>query len=275
MRSTARSTYSSAHETPTNYTVGVNYTVSPNLSVYGRYERGYQTQGVNPHATALILYEAGVTFGDYGLIGTLRGFRTLFDNQSFGGGVDPANPTWTWDFSATRPPTASTWMRPTGPSSSRCRRSRCTSRRPTRARRSTTHRSAISTSMARTSLRGRRLLQWEDTSQHSQPDVHDHPQYDLPAHYGQVYLRYMHIGRIFADNGDQVELPAYGVLGIGAICNITAETQAERQRGQHHQCLGLTEGNPRQGFTQSIVNGYFYGRGIVGPTALVSLTYKF
>jgi iron complex outermembrane receptor protein len=28
--------------------------------------------------------------------------------------------------------------------------------------------------------------------------------------------------------------------------------------------LGLTEGNPRQGFTQSIVNGYFYGRGIVG-----------
>jgi hypothetical protein len=23
------------------------------------------------------------------------------------------------------------------------------------------------------------------------------------------------------------------------------------------------------------VNGYFYGRGIVGPTALVSLTYRF
>jgi hypothetical protein len=39
--------------------------------------------------------------------------------------------------------------------------------------------------------------------------------------------------------------------------------------------LGLTEGNPRQGFTQEIVNGYFYGRGIVGPTALVSLTYQF
>ena len=39
--------------------------------------------------------------------------------------------------------------------------------------------------------------------------------------------------------------------------------------------LGLTEGNPRQGFTQSIVNGYFYGRGIVGPTGMVSLTAKF
>jgi hypothetical protein len=37
----------------------------------------------------------------------------------------------------------------------------------------------------------------------------------------------------------------------------------------------LTEGNPRQGVTQSVVNGYFYGRSIVGPNAMVSLTYKF
>jgi iron complex outermembrane receptor protein len=37
----------------------------------------------------------------------------------------------------------------------------------------------------------------------------------------------------------------------------------------------LTEGNPNAGVTQKVVNGYFYGRGITGPNALVALTYKF
>jgi outer membrane receptor protein involved in Fe transport len=101
------------------------------------------------------------------------------------------------------------------------------------------------------------------------------PAYDLPAHYGQVYLRYMYIGRIYADNGDQVPLPGYGVLGIGAIANLTPNLTLNVNVDNVTNALGLTEGNPRQGFTQSVVNGYFYGRGIVGPTALVSLTYQF
>ena len=44
-----------------------------------------------------------------------------------------------------------------------------------------------------------------------------------------------------------------------------------------HNCdaLGLTEGNPRQGPTQSVVNGYFYGRGVIGTNAMAQLTFKF
>jgi outer membrane receptor protein involved in Fe transport len=101
------------------------------------------------------------------------------------------------------------------------------------------------------------------------------PAYDFPGQRGQFYIRYEYIGRIFADNGDQVVLPGYGLLAVGAIYNITPKAVLNVSVNNTTNALGLTEGNPRQGFTQQIVNGYFYGRGIVGPTALASLTVKF
>jgi hypothetical protein len=39
--------------------------------------------------------------------------------------------------------------------------------------------------------------------------------------------------------------------------------------------IGLTEGNPRQGPTQTVANGFFYGRSIAGRNALLSITYRF
>jgi iron complex outermembrane receptor protein len=270
--------YSSGHETPTDYTVGVNYTVSPNLSVYARYERGYETQNVNTFATALILYEAGVTFGDYGLIGTVRGFRTLFDNQSFGGGVDPNNPNLDLGFfgnSVTNGVDLDATYRPQ------------LDFEPLKAfslHLQATYQSSTfnNVSVGDININGENISAeanafYDGKTPHNTPNLMYTitPAYDLPARYGQVYMRYMHIGRIFADNGDEVELPAYGVLAIGAICDITPKLKLNVSVDNITNALGLTEGNPRQGFTQSIVNGYFYGRGIVGPTALVSLNYKF
>ena len=101
------------------------------------------------------------------------------------------------------------------------------------------------------------------------------PQYDLPNHLGQVYLRYMYIGRIYADNGDALALPGYGVLDLGGNFNLTPKLNLNLSVDNINDALGLTEGNPRQGFTQSVVNGYFYGRGIIGTNALAQLTYKF
>ena len=87
-------------EMPPNYTVGVNYTILSNLSVYGRYADSYQTGGENAEPAEIKLYEAGVTYAGYGVIGTVRGFRTLFNHQSFGGGVDPDNANLTQGFFA-------------------------------------------------------------------------------------------------------------------------------------------------------------------------------
>lgn len=267
---------SSGHETPTNFTFGVNYTVASNLSVYGRYERGYATNGVNPSGTAVILMEAGVTYADFGFIGTLRGFRTLFDNQTFGGGVDPDNAnlnvaffgnstTNGIDFDGTYRPqfepltpfslhVQATWQDP-----------------------KFNNVSTGATDINNQNISSQINAFYDGKTPGRTPNVlyTITPAYDLPGNYGQAYLRYKYIGRIFADNGNQVELPGYGVLSIGAIANITPSLALNVSVDNVTNVLGLTEGNPRQGFTQQIVNGYFYGRGIVGPTALVSLTYRF
>jgi hypothetical protein len=267
---------SSGHETPTNFTFGVNYTVASNLSVYGRYERGYATNGVNPSGTAVILMEAGVTYADFGFIGTLRGFRTLFDNQTFGGGVDPANAnlnvaffgnstTNGIDFDGTYRPqfepltpfslhVQATWQDP-----------------------KFNNVSTGATDINNQNISSQVNAFYDGKTPARTPSVlyTITPAYDLPGNYGQAYLRYKYVGRIFADNGNQVELPGYGVLSIGAIANITPNLALNVSVDNVTNVLGLTEGNPRQGFTQQIVNGYFYGRGIVGPTALVSLTYRF
>ena len=268
--------YTSGHETPLNFTVGVNYTFLPNLSAYARYEHSYQTNGVNPYPIGLILYEGGVTFADYGLVGTIRGFRTLFDNQAWGGGVDPANPNLNLGFFAN--------STTNGVDLDATYRPEIDVLHPFSLHAQATYQDSTfnSVSTGDITINNQNVGAEADAFYNGKtpgrtPNIMYTftPAYDLPDHRGQVYVRYMYIGRIYADNGDQVPLPGYGVLGVGAICNVTPNITLNVSVDNVTNALGLTEGNPRQGFTQEIVNGYFYGRGIVGPTALVSLTYQF
>ncbi|MDB6008755.1 MAG: TonB-dependent receptor [Gammaproteobacteria bacterium] len=268
--------YSSGSENPVNWTAGLNYTLSPNLSAYARYEKGYQTQGLNPHPTGIVLYEAGVTFADYGLVGTLRGFRTQFDNQTWGGGVDPANPNLNLGFFGNSDGNGvdldATYRPEFEPLHAFSLHAQATYQDPTFSNVSTGATNIVNTIVAQEAD-----AFYNGKTPGRTPNLMYTltPAYDLPGHYGQVYLNYQHIGRIFADNGNQVALPGYGVLSVGAICNITRNLALNVSVVNVTNVLGLTEGNPRQGFTQQIVNGYFYGRGIVGPTGLVSLTYRF
>jgi outer membrane receptor protein involved in Fe transport len=268
--------YTSGSENPVNWTAGLNYTFSPNLSAYARYERGYQTNGLNPHPIGIVLYEAGVTFADYGLIGTLRGFRTQFDNQTWGGGVDPANPNLNLGFFGNSDGNGldldATYRPEFEPLHAFSLHGQATYQDPTFNNVST---GTITINNVNISSQANAFYNGKTPGRTPNLMYTITPQYDLPGRRGQLYLRYQHIGRIFADNGNQVALPGYGVLSVGAICNITEKATLNVSVDNVTNALGLTEGNPRQGFTQSIVNGYFYGRGIVGPTALVSLTYRF
>jgi len=267
--------YTSGAENPVNWTVGVNYTVSANLSAYARYEKGYQTQGANAHPTGVVLYEAGVTYANYGLVGTLRGFRTQFDNQTWGGGVDPANPNLNLGFFADSDTNGvdldATYRPEFEPLHAFSLHAQATYQNPTFSNVST---GTITINNVNISAEANAF--YDGKTPGRTPDVMYTitPQYDLPDHRGLFYLRYKYIGRIFADNGNAVALPGYGVLSVGAIYNLTEKASLNVSVDNVTNELGLTEGNPRQGFTQSIVNGYFYGRGIVGPTALVSLTYR-
>jgi iron complex outermembrane recepter protein len=90
-----------------------------------------------------------------------------------------------------------------------------------------------------------------------------------------VYLRYEYTGKIYTDAGNALALPGYGVLSVGANVNFTPKLNLNLNVYNVTNELGLTEGNPNSGVTQTVVNGFFYGRGIVGTNAQVALTYKF
>ena len=267
---------SSGSEHPVNYTVGVNYVFSPAFSAYGRFAHSYQTQGVNPKATGLTLYEAGVTYSGHGLLGTVRAFRTEFNNLSSGGGVIPDNPNFQHGFFAdsnTNGVDVDAFYRPTFDA----------------LRAFSVHAQLTYQKTKFSNVRtGVIDINGQDIS--SQVDAFYNgktpgrtpdwlftitPQYDLPNGWGNIYARYKRIGRIFADDGDQLALPSYGVWTIGAEFNLRHNLTLNVSVDNLTNVRGLTEGNPRQGFTQAVVNGYFYGRGIIGTNAMGSLSFAF
>ena len=101
------------------------------------------------------------------------------------------------------------------------------------------------------------------------------PTIKLPHGLGEVWGRYKYVGRIFADNGNGVALPSYGVTGVGVTLNPTDRVQVAFNADNIFDVIGLTEGNPRQGQTQAITDGVFYARGITGPTYGGSVTFRF
>ncbi|HEX7325222.1 MAG TPA: TonB-dependent receptor [Rhodanobacteraceae bacterium] len=266
----------SGAEDVVNWTVGANYIFNPNLSVFGRFARSYETQGLNPKATALLLSEIGGTFSGDGFVGNVTFFRTEFNNQSFGGGVDPANPDLNLGFfgnSDTDGVDISADYRPMfAPLRAFAIRAQATFQKPAFNNVATGVTNAVDQHLA---AEVDTFYDGKVPGRTPKVMYMITPQYNLPDDRGQVYLRWQYIGRIFADDGDQVVLPGYGTLSVGAIYNLSRRVRLLAEVDNVNNALGLTEGNPRQGFTQEIINGFFYGRGIVGRTARVSLRVKF
>ncbi len=271
-------TTASGSENPVNYTFGANYVFSPKLSVYVRYAKSFQTNGLNPDAIGLKLYEGGVTFSDYGVLGTVRGFRTEFDNQSFGGGVDPADPNLNTGFFAnsdTNGVDVDVLYRP---------RFGSDLLRDFSVHGQFTYQdsqfSDVSTGLILSN--GQNVSQkanaFYDGKRPGRTPAYLYtitPAFDFPNGKGSVYMRYKYVGSIFADNGDALALPSYGVVSFGVTYDLTKRLNLNVSVDNVTNEVGLTEGNPRQGFTQSVVNGLFYGRSIIGTNAQFALTYKF
>jgi len=91
-----------------------------------------------------------------------------------------------------------------------------------------------------------------------------------------VYLRYEYTGKIYTDVGNGLALPGYGVLSVGSNVNFTDRINLNLNVWNVTNKLGLTEGNPNSGISETVgFTGYFYARGIAGPNATATLTYKF
>lgn len=244
------------------WTVGANYLITPDFSVYARYANGFQTNNVDP-ITTIELYEAGVRY-QYGRLfsGSATVFRTNFDDQNYNF-ANPENPSQQQNLNAD----LRTWgveldfvVRPTD---------------------------WFALDFQGVFQKPELLnLQLDGVDQGAgfegnRPERTPAklftitPTFLLPNGLGEVFARYKYVGRIFADNGNGLALPSYGVTSAGVTLNVSDRLQVAFNAENIFNELGLTEGNPRQGQTQAVTNGFFYARGIVGPTYGGSVTLRF
>ena len=243
------------------YTVGANYQFTPDLAVYARYANGFQTNNVDP-VTTIELYEAGVRY-QYGRLinGSITVFRTNFANQSYNF-ADPVNPTVQSNINAdlrTNGVEVDLLVRPSDWFS-------------------VNFQGVLQDpKLVNLAINGANQAGFEGNRPERTPSrlFTITPVVQLPNGLGEVYARYKYIGKIFADAGNGVALPSYGVTSAGVSLNLSERLQASFNVDNLFNVVGLTEGNPRQGQTQAITDGFFYARGIVGRTYGGSITLKF
>jgi iron complex outermembrane recepter protein len=245
-------------------TVGANYTITRNLSVYARYAKGFQTSGGDTggtHAPSdLTLYEVGTRYQTRGLSASLVAFKTEFRDQSYSF-QDPANPINQVNALADdniKGLQLDIDVRP--------------------VKFFSVSASGVYQEPKLQNLRFQGLAQPQydgNTPERTPKKLFTvTPSFILPGGLGEIYGRYKYVGKIFADAGNGVALPSYGLFTVGTSVNITPRINLNVSVDNLTNAKGYTEGNPRQGQTQSIVNGYFYGRSIIGRNALASVTFK-
>ena len=261
---------------PTSWTVGANYAFTPHFAVYARYAAGNETNGGNNlnKPTRLGLSELGLRYGGYGLVAVVTGFHTTFNNQNYAY-IQPDNLAVQGSFTAD--------LRINGVDVDATYRPPFAGFEAFSLNVKATYQQSKLNNVFLGELVNGQTVNSAAASQYNGNIVQRTPQilyaiqptYDFPDQWGAVYLRYEYTGKIYPDAGNGFSLPGYGVLSVGANVNFTPKLNLNLNVYNVTNQLGLTEGNPNAGVTQKVVNGYFYGRGITGPNALVSLTYKF
>ncbi|KQT35428.1 TonB-dependent receptor [Sphingomonas sp. Leaf412] len=244
------------------WTVGANYLITPDFAVYARYANGFQTNNVDP-ITTIELYEAGVRY-QYGRFfsGSATVFRTNFNDQNYNF-ADPLNPSQQTNLNAD--------LRTNGVEIDFVVR-------PVEWGAINFQGVFQDPKLKNLQLNGvDQGAAFEGNRPERTPATlfTVTPTITLPDGWGEVYGRYKYVGKIFADNGNGVALPSYGVTSVGVALNLSDNIQLALNAENIFDVIGLTEGNPRQGQTQAITDGFFYARGIVGPTYGGSLTFKF
>ena len=267
--STFNGTFSrrSASYNKTAYTVGVNYKILPEFAVYARYAKGFDTRGTDKPVD-IKLYEAGARFQSRGLSATATLFRTEFNGQGYGY-IDPNNATVSGGFRAD--------LRTDGVEIDIAYRlanyfelqASGVFQKPG-LRNPEQRTSDTSPYVAVPQFNGNLPERTPKTLYTIQPT------FILPNGLGEVYGRYKYVGKIFADAGNGLALPGYGVTSAGVNLNVSQKFTLGASVDNIFSVTGITEGNPRAGQTQATtINGLFYSRGIVGTTATATATMKF
>ncbi len=101
------------------------------------------------------------------------------------------------------------------------------------------------------------------------------PNYDMPTSWGDLnmFFTYTHVGFRYSDIGNSQPLPAYYTLGAGIVANVGKHLQFRLQGSNLTNQIGLTEGNARV-TNSGIVNGLEMARPIFGREVFAQIKYK-
>jgi iron complex outermembrane recepter protein len=246
------------------YTGGINYTLTDHIALYARGAHGFQTNGGDTGGThkptGLTLYEGGVRVQYPFVSASVIGFRTIIKNLSYQV-IDPNDPTTNANAladSKTNGVQVDADIRP--------------------VRFFSLNVIGVYQDPKLSNLQFDKVI--PGTYNGNTPErtpkklLTVTPSFILPNHLGEIYGRWKYIGKIFADAGNGIALPSYSVFSVGGSFNVNEKINISASVDNLTNAKGFTEGNPRQGQTQTITNGFFYGRAIYGRNAQVSATIK-
>lgn len=254
------------------WTLGTNYQIADRFSLYGRYARGFQTNG-QARVTHVAFGELGLRYESGPLAASLTGFHTLFRNFLFSrvppGAADAVQ--ISGDFKVTGAEFDATW-------------------RPSRLfqlqllgvlQNSRLQVNGVVPFSYQTQLPAgaedfARMFNGNRPERTPEVTFTLIPTMALPNGRGEIYVSYRYVGPIYADIANRFELPDYGIWNLGFTYDLTQQLRLSVSIDNLTNELALTEGNPRSGFDESAgVNDAFYARPMVGRNALISVTYDF
>lgn len=91
----------------------------------------------------------------------------------------------------------------------------------------------------------------------------------------RVFGSWFYAGERFVDEANNLPLPAYQVIDVGASYELTPQLQLELHGNNVTDEIGLTEGNPRTGQVIGVQRDVFMARPILGQSWRLGVTYRF
>ena len=249
----------------TAVTVGFNYAFTDTFAIYGRYSDSFQTPTLNYDNGAITAGAAKLEFGEIGLrfvndhfAGTATLFATEFTNLPFSatsvvtGEVESINISTEatgveWDFVWL----PVDWFRLEGGGVFQ-----------------DTEITGIPSDAAEGILNGNGVTRTPDTqirltSTFSFADTAD------------FYVTYHYLDERFADLGNTLVLPDYTTIDAGVLWSVTDNLDFQIIGRNLSNEVGLTEGNPRSGFSEILTEDSYFARPILGRSWIASVTYNF
>lgn len=251
-----------------SWTVGANYEITPNMSVYGRVNEGVHFPGFDDlrsgqsNVQKIENFEAGFKFQNRQFYTSLTAFRRIFSGvpyQQFT--ASGANVTSIYgasshgiNFTARYSPTRNLSFDLTG-----------------------NWQQSVYAHYASAAVGNSPGFNYNGNILQRQPRLQFRftPDYDMPTSWGDLnmFLTYTHVGFRYSDIGNTQPLPEYYTLGAGAVANIGQHLELRLQGSNLTNQIGLTEGNARV-TNSGVINGLEMVRPIFGREVFFQVKYK-